>query len=321
MFRLFRSCLARRARAPAMFAIALLTLAAPARGQNNPENNEDFCRKIWQQVGIPDGGDGDTTIVCHKGYIVGHNDGRKAPNWVIERLDPALTGSKDDKEKASRKSKKFSPDKLLPDAAQATLADYAGTSDIFDQGHNAPAADFGGNQEFLNDTFFLSNSVPQIGEGFNRSVWRALENAVRDMIGDNHPEMIVITGSVWQGSKPIKVTNDVCRTELTLPKLTRASICPANGADETKKCDAGVAVPAAMFKVVYDPVMMHAFAVLMENRNHTGLYKSGKPRPYLEAHKVGVGTIEDLTGLRFFSALDARKQNQIRSNCVDVRFH
>ena len=39
---------------------------------------------------------------------------------------------------------------------------------------------------------------------------------------------------------------------------------------------------------------------------------------YIQAHKVGIATIEDLTGLAFFSALPDRKQRQLRASCTDV---
>lgn len=294
----------------ALAAIALV----PARAQNNPENDPNHCADIWKEIGLVSSKGGDTTIVCHLGYIVGHNDRTKTPNWVIERLTPNLTQGS-----ATREGDDFAADGKLPLEAQAQPADYDGNGFDFDKGHNAPAADFAGKRDFLDDTFFLSNAVPQVGPGFNRSIWRSLETQVRALVGKNHPAMYVITGSVYQESKPIKITGDVCNIELTLPVVQPTSICPENHSKKDVKCSAGVAVPAAMFKVVYDPVMQNAFAVLMENESHTGRYK--KTAPYIAAHKVGVATVEDLTGLRFFTALPARKQNQIRNNCVEVKQH
>jgi len=300
--------------AAALLAVTLPASSGPARAQNHPENDPNHCANIWKEIGLPSAPGAHITTVCHLGYITGHNDDRKGPNWVIERLSPDLTQGK-----ASRDDDDFAADTLLPEKAQAKPPDYDNNGFNFDKGHNAPAADFAGNQNFLNDTFFYSNAVPQIGPGFNRSIWRSLETQVRNLIGKNHPTMYVITGSVWQEDKPIKVSGDVCRTELVLPTVLPTSICPENHGKKNVQCEAGVSVPAAMFKIVYDPVMQNAFAVLMENESHTGKYK--KVATYIEAHKVGVATIENLTGLRFFSALPTRKQNQIRSNCVDVKQH
>lgn len=302
-----------------LLAVSLFAITAsePARSQNFPENKPEFCKDIWKDVGLPKARTGmKITTVCHLGYITGHNDANKGPAWVIERLTPDLT-----KGKATREDQNFSADGKLPGNAQAIPADYDSNGFGFDQGHNAPAADFAGKQEFLNDTFFLSNAVPQVGVGFNRSIWRALETQVRNLVGSNHPVIIVITGSVEQGSKPIKISKDVCKTELELPVVEPTSICKDNHHKKNVQCDAGVAVPAGMFKIVYDPVAQNAFAVLMENESHTGRYKSGQGGEYIRAHKVGIATIEDLTGLKFFTDFPARKQNQMRSNCVDVRVH
>lgn len=302
-------------------AIALLATvcAGPARAQDHPENDPEFCSKLWKEVGLPSATAAvKTSTVCHLGYITGHNNRTKTPNWVLERLTVAETGTDDD-ENASREGKDFAADDKLPEKAQAKPADYEGSG--FDQGHNAPAADFAAKQNFLDDTFFLSNSVPQVGIGFNRSIWRSLENQVRDLVGGNRPAIYVITGPVYQQAKPIKVRNDVCGTELELPVIKPAAICPETNENSNAKCASGVAVPAAMYKIVYDPRMQNAFAVLMANEPHTGRYKSGKGRDYIQAHRVGIATVEELTGLRFFSALPARKQKQMRRSCVDVRVH
>jgi endonuclease G len=291
--------------------------AAPACAQNHPENNKDFCKTIWDDIGVPEAasGDGITTIVCHKGYIVGHNDSHKTPNWVIERLTPTLTGKG-----ASREGKDFAADALLPDKARGTPQDYDPHNSEFDKGHNAPAADFGGNQDALNDTFFYSNAVPQIGMGFNRSIWRSLETQVRNLVGKNHPLLYVITGPIYQEAAPIKIKNGPCPTQLTLPTVKPVTIC-ADNAHGNAACAAGVAVPAAMYKIVYNPMMQNAFAVVMENKSHTGLYAKGRGGKYIQAHRVGIETVEELTGLTFFPNLPERKRRQIRLSCVDVATH
>jgi endonuclease G, mitochondrial len=299
----------------ALLALVLVMAALIGGAHAQDATDPERCAAIWQKIGLPrDAGDeATTTTVCHLGYIVGHNDTRKAPNWVIERLTPQLTEGK-----ARRKGLKFAADTALPEDARAVPADYKGNRP-FDQGHNAPAADFAGDQQFLNDTFFLSNAVPQVGAGFNRSIWSAFESQVRNLVGPDHGVIYVITGSVWQEAKPIKIDNDVCGTELTLPVVKPVAICPATAGDKSARCQAGVSVPAAMYKIVYDPDMDNAFAVLLQNESHSGRYQ--RARDYIEAHRVGLATIEDLTGLRFFTALPARKLRQMRDNCVDVRVH
>ncbi len=299
----------------AAFAIMPPAVRGQAPGQTQDPKNPQSCAEIWQAIGLPEDEDaGPVTTICHLGYITGHNDSRKAPNWVVERLTPELT-----KKRFTRDGLKFSEDTALNEKHRAVPADYE-RNQPFDQGHNAPAADFSNNKTYLADTFFLSNSVPQVGLGFNRSIWRSLETQVRGLVGANHPVLYVITGSVWQQTKPVKIKNDVCNIDLTLPVIKPPSICPATADGHANaKCAAGVSVPAGMFKIVYDPGMENAFAVLMTNENHTGEYR--RTRDYIEAHRVGISTIEQLTGLNFFSALPAEKRRQLRDACVDVRVH
>lgn len=50
---------------------------------------------------------------------------------------------------------------------QAKLGDYRGSG--YDRGHQVPAADCKFSQEAMNETFYLSNMCPQVGDGFNRN--------------------------------------------------------------------------------------------------------------------------------------------------------
>lgn len=295
-----------------------LSLALGASAFAEPSKTDpNTCKKIWEEIGLPapNPGDHHTTRVCHLGYITGHNDNNKTPDWVIERLTPDII-----KGDATRESQDFKTDPAIkPPAKVAVPADYDGSG--FDKGHNAPAADFG-DQDFLDDTFFYSNAVPQVGRGFNQSIWRSLETHVRKLVTGDRPELYVITGPVAQESKPIKISSktDVCKSSIQLPVLPQESICPENHKNKKAECEAGVAVPAGMYKIVYDPKSKHAFAVLFENMNHTGHYASGRGFDYIQAHKIGIATIEDLTGLSFFPAIPARAREQMKANCTDVKF-
>lgn len=297
-------------------ALCGLGLQDLAWSQGRPENK---CRDLWEAVGLP-GHDDDSVrikVVCHLGYIVGHNDRNKTPDWVIEKLTRRLTRPGG----ASREGEDFQADPALQEKSRAEPRDYKESG--FDQGHQAPAADFQGSQKFLEDTFFLSNSVPQVGIGFNRSIWRSLETHVRKLIGAGRPELYVITGPIYQPTRTIKIRSnaEACGTEIEIPVLDQKSICPENREDKDARCPAGVAIPAALYKIVYDPRGQQAFAVLLLNESHTGQYPKGRTFDYIKKHRVAIGTIEDLTGLEFFAALPERKQRQLRTSCVDVKFH
>jgi endonuclease G len=295
-----------------------LALGTHAFAQAGSKTDPNTCKQIWSEIGLPTPNPGahHTTRVCHRGYITGHNDSNKTPDWVIEHLTPKLVNGD-----ATREDQDFHADPALPEKARALPADYDGSG--FDKGHNAPAADYHGDQDALDDTFFYSNAVPQVGKGFNRSIWRSLETLVRKLVAGDRPNLYVITGPVYQESKPIKVSSktDVCKSNIGLPVPDRESICPENHKNKKAECTAGVAVPAGMYKIIYDAKSQTAFAVLFENMDHTGHYASGRTFDYIQAHRIGISTIEDLTGLKFFTALPDRVQRQMRSNCTDVKFH
>ena len=105
----------------------------------------------------------------------------------------------------------------------------------FDRGHLAPAADHKDSQKAMDDTFYLSNMSPQVGEGFNRDYWADLENYVRST-GKKHPETYVFTGPLYLphsesdgkkyvkyqviGNTPVAVPTHFFKIMLTTPVLS-----------------------------------------------------------------------------------------------------
>ena len=105
----------------------------------------------------------------------------------------------------------------------------------FDRGHQAPSNDFKSSPKLMEDTFFYTNVVPQVGKGFNQGIWKQHEALARKLAIDRD-EIYVITGPVYQEKKPIRIRADAdaCGTELNLKPLKKGSI----GSD--------VAIPAAL---------------------------------------------------------------------------
>lgn len=83
------------------------------------------------------------------------------PFWVLEHL--TADNLKGD---GNRNKSRFKEDQSIPELFRAKLSDY--WSSGFDRGHMAPAADAKRNQAAMDETFYLSNICPQVGEGFNR---------------------------------------------------------------------------------------------------------------------------------------------------------
>lgn len=66
----------------------------------------------------------------------------------------------------------------------------------YDRGHQVPAADAKFSQEAMNDTFFLSNMCPQVGDGFNRDYWAHFEDFCRRLT-TKYASVRIITGPLY----------------------------------------------------------------------------------------------------------------------------
>lgn len=274
-------------------------------------NDPETCAEVWQEIGLPETEDGlhDPTPVCHEAYILGHNRKTRTPDWVVEHLTKKLV-----RKVHSRPSKKFRTEPSLPDdVAGAATADYEGGLELgIDIGHQAPSEDYSSSKRLMEDTFFFSNAVPQ-DANFNRGVWRSLETRVRKLAA-NRGEIYVITGPV-NLAKPVKIDGDVegCGTSFKLKKPDRKAV-------------GNVRVPAALYKIIYDPkqgffdaARLNAF--LLPNVNHSKLKDTSSTPAYLQRYRVRLETIETLTGLNFLPELDERTKAQLATDCPTSMLH
>lgn len=115
---------------------------------------------------------GMTYVIARDGYALEESEKDKIPIWVCERITKQqVTGS------LTKGRIKFRADTLLPASARSKDKDY--TNSGYDRGHQAPLADQTRDQRLRDETFFLSNAVPQ-NPRMNSQAWAALEARVRD---------------------------------------------------------------------------------------------------------------------------------------------
>lgn len=94
-------------------------------------------------------------IRSRESYVTCYDPRSRTPAWVIEQLSAdALTGTSD------RKLCNFKEDDSVHVYHRATNSDYKGSG--FDRGHLAAAANHKRSQKAMDDTFYLSNVVPQV---------------------------------------------------------------------------------------------------------------------------------------------------------------
>ena len=124
-------------------------------------------------------------------FTESYNKGLLIPNWVAWHL------AKDDLGDSDR-SNKFAPDKTLPQGWYAVKkADYQYTAYGFDRGHVCPSADRTSSKEANEETFLMTNMLPQAPD-CNRIVWKDLEEYERDLVNQGM-ELYIFAGGFGRG--------------------------------------------------------------------------------------------------------------------------
>ncbi|KAI1457641.1 DNA/RNA non-specific endonuclease [Annulohypoxylon moriforme] len=112
------------------------------------------------------------------------------PHWVVEHITPASLAQRG----GDRKHSVFLEDEAVPDKFRAKLKDYFRSG--YDRGHQVPAADAKWSQGAMDETFYLTNMCPQVGEGFNRDYWAHFEDFCRGLTG-RYPSVRIVTGPLY----------------------------------------------------------------------------------------------------------------------------
>ena len=162
-------------------------------------------------------------IISHNAYAFSYNEQHEQANWVAYILTKTHLGD------GVERSNRFMEDPLVL-SGTATNADYAKSG--YDRGHLAPAADMSWSLEVMQESFYYSNMSPQL-PGFNRGIWKKLEEQVRAW-ALQYDTLYVVTGPILEAGLP--------------------SIGPN-----------GVSVPKAYFKALIAPKQQKGIAFVMPN--------------------------------------------------------
>lgn len=120
-----------------------------------------------------------------------HNKQNKVADWASYYMKAEFLSS------ISSRTEDFRPDEDIPIGQRSELFDYKGSG--FDRGHLVPAGDMARSTKIMSESFLLSNMAPQI-PGFNRGIWRILEEKVRELVKDK-TELFIITGPIFWESE------------------------------------------------------------------------------------------------------------------------
>lgn len=138
---------------------------------------------------------GPVSDIASRSALISSYDRRmRNPHWVVEHITPASLACRD----ADRKHSSFVEDHAVPAPFRALLKDYYRSG--YDRGHQVPAADAKWSQRAMDDTFYLSNMCPQVGEGFNRDYWAHFEDFCRRLTVQ-YPSVRIVTGPLYLPKK------------------------------------------------------------------------------------------------------------------------
>ena len=168
-------------------------------------------------------------------------------------------------------------DEFLPDpqviGTQVVTYDYSRSG--YDRGHMAPAGDMKWDRQAMQESFYMSNICPQ-DHNLNKGDWNDLEIKTREW-ARRFGKVYIACGPIYQKGKNIQYIGDN-----------------------------RVAVPHSFFK-----------AILFYRKNKPialGFHFQNQPghRP-LQNYIVSIDSLEELTGMDFFSALPDEQENETES--------
>ncbi len=203
-------------------------------------------------------------VISHTGYSLLYNETHEQASWVAYEL------TKEETKKIAERNDKFISDPEVK-TETANDKDYAGSG--YDKGHLAPAADMGWSFTTMAESFYYSNMSPQ-DPGFNRGVWKRLEELARTWAIENN-SVYIVTG----------------------PVLTAG--LSTIGANK-------VSIPKYFYKVIFDysEPGIKGIGFIIPN--------TGSKAPLLN-FAVTIDSIEKFTGIDFFPLLPDSQENLIEA--------
>ena len=208
------------------------------------------------------------TVTQHSAYSLVYNHKHMQAKWVAYNLTYGNTVG------GAERSSKFSIDPSISPRTAVT-SDYTKTG--YDRGHLAPAGDMKFSAQAMSESFYMSNVSPQL-PGFNRGIWKKLEEQFRSWAPSSHP-VFVVTGPV-----------------LTDPISSHIG----------QTCS--ISVPQRFYKIMLDTASpMRAIAFVLPNNSST--------QP-LSSFAMSIDEAERITGMDFFPKLNDPQEAKIEKTLI-----
>jgi endonuclease G len=201
-----------------------------------------------------------------------YSEEHEQAKWIAYELTKEETNS------LFERTDKFLVDPFVT-TGTAENSDYVNSG--YDKGHLAPAADMGWSAITMKESFYLSNMSPQL-PGFNRGVWKRLEEMMRSWAIDNSA-IYIVTG----------------------PVLT--SGLPTIGGNR-------VSIPNYYYKVILDYTQpeIKAMGFILPNASSSSA---------LTSFAVSIDEVEKVTGIDFFPALPDDQETTLEKEHCTTCWH
>lgn len=221
-------------------------------------------------------------IIHHTYYSLSYLEDHEIPEWTIYLCTKSRTPLWNmisnekilpDGTKPFLRSSNFRPDPKVKNRS-AELIDYMGSG--YDRGHSVPAADMVFSKIAISEAFYLSNIAPQKA-GFNRGIWKRLEDFIRSELTPKYDSLIIVTGCLLQDSSNF---------------------------DQPKTQIGNVSVPFFYYKVIIDVKRKSSIAFIIPNKKEPIPNNSNGFLKYI----CSIKDLERLTGIDFFYKLSEKEE-------------
>lgn len=229
-------------------------------------------------------------------FTLSYNNFTLGPNWVAWHLSSSDLGEAD-------RSNKFKADKELPESWYSVKQnDYQFSAYGFDRGHICPSADRTLTPEANQQTFLMTNMLPQAPD-CNRIVWKALEDYERKLVGTGN-ELYIFAGGWGRGG----TGNRGYFEEIPIGDYD-----PYLGQPRSS-----ILVPEFFWKIIMilpegendlDRITKETQIIAVCIPNSQGCGKNGS----WELYECSVDYLEQITGMDFFEAIDDEIEDVIES--------
>lgn len=217
------------------------------------------------------------------------------PKWVLERIPRA-----EEPVRASRKGFHFKEDEGIDEDFRSTFSHFRRSG--YDRGHMAPAADNKNSEVAMRESFYLTNTAPQVGKGFNQDYWARFERFLYEL-RDECTDVYVVTGPLYLPRRN-STTGELEMYHKFLGMIPRL-----------------MSIPTHYYKVVVADVRPGS-KLYAKGRRFVGSFVMPNdkihPKAPLSSFSVPISSLEQVAGIRFFPELLSK---DIRKYIDDVSWY